>query len=102
MGVREKARFRRLGVIAVAVLVALLALGIASPAVAKKKKKKKVQPAVTVNAAAPLSSSSSGPPTANCGGKPRLSGGCFIVSSHLDPSSNTGLRAVSSTSSPVG
>ena len=37
---REKARFRtRVWVIGLAVLAALLALGIASPAVAKKKKK---------------------------------------------------------------
>jgi hypothetical protein len=37
---REKARFRRVGVIGIAALIALLALGFASPAVAKKKKKK--------------------------------------------------------------
>ncbi len=37
---REKARFRSVGVIGIAALIALLALGFASPAVAKKKKKK--------------------------------------------------------------
>jgi hypothetical protein len=93
---------RRLALAGVGALVALLAVGIASPAVAKKKKKK-VQPAITTSASGPLSSSGSGSATANCSGKTHISGGGYAVSPNLSfgpPPS--GLNAVSSTSIPAG
>jgi hypothetical protein len=98
---REKARFRRVGVIGIAALIALLALGFASPAVAKKKKKKS-QPAVTTTATAPLSSAGSASATANCGGKTHISGGGYAVSPHLTFNPAAGLNSLSSTSTPVG
>ncbi len=101
MGVGEKARFRRLGAIAVAAFAALLLLGVASPAVAKKKKKK-IQPAVTTTAAAPLSSAGSASATANCGGKTHISGGGYAVSPHHTFNPGAGLNSLSSTSIPAG
>ena len=92
---------RRVWVIAVAALVALLALGAASPAVAKKKKKKS-QPAVTLSSASPFSSASTASARADCTGKTHISGGGWAASPHYDPSSNTGLRSVNSTSTPSG
>ena len=69
---REKARFRRrVRLIGVAALAAMLAVFVASPAVAKKKKKK-VPPAVTTTALAPISSAGSASATANCTGKTHL------------------------------
>jgi hypothetical protein len=91
---------RRLIVIGAALLVALLAVGAASSAVAKKKKKK-VLPAVTTTGVAPISSGGSASASATCTGKTHISGGGYAVSPHFDPS-NTGLRAVSSTSIPLG
>ncbi len=102
MGTGEKRLLRRrLALIGAAALVALLALGTASPAVAKKKKKK-VQPAVTTTALAPISSGGSASATANCPGKTHISGGGYVTAPHFDPSNNTGLRAVSSTSISAG
>ena len=99
---REKARFRRrVRLIGVAALAAMLAVFVASPAVAKKKKKK-VPPAVTTTALAPISSAGSASATANCTGKTHLSGGGYHVAPHYEPSNNSGLRSVSSTSTPVG
>jgi hypothetical protein len=103
VGTGEKARFhRRFGLIGVAALAAVLALGIASPALAKKKKKKNVQPAVTTTAVAPMSSAGTATATANCGGKTHLSGGGYVIAPRYEPSSNTGLRTSTSTSTPVG
>jgi hypothetical protein len=99
---REKARLRRrIGPIGVAVLAALLALGVTSPAVAKKKKKK-VQPAITTTAAAPLSSAGSASATANCSGRTHISGGGYAVTPHLTFNPGAGLNSLSSTSIPVG
>jgi hypothetical protein len=99
---REKARFsRRVALVGVAALVALLALGTASPAVAKKKKKK-TQPAVTVTVAVPFSSASTASASANCTGKTHVSGGGWLVSPHFDPATTTGLRSVNSTSAALG
>jgi hypothetical protein len=99
---REKGTVRtRIGVVAVAALAALLSLGLASPALAKKKKKK-VVPAVTSTALAPFSSAGTASATANCTGKTHLSGGGYVVAPHYEPSSNTGLRTSTSTSTPVG
>lgn len=103
MGTGEKAPMRRrVWLIGVAALTLLLALGVASPAVAKKKKKK-AQPAITTSAAGPLSSSGTGSATAACSGKTHITGGGYAVSPHLSfgpPPS--GLNAVSSTSIPAG
>ena len=102
MGTGEKRLLRgRLALIGAAALVALLALGAASPAVAKKKKKK-VQPAVTTSAVAPLSSGGSASASANCTGKTHISGGGYAVSPHLTFNPAAGFNAVSSTSTPVG
>jgi hypothetical protein len=101
MGVGEKGRFRRVGVIAIAVLTALLAIGSAAPAVAKKKKKK-VQPAITTTALAPFSSAGTASTTANCTGKTHITGGGWVISPHLEPSSSSGLNSLSSASIPVG
>jgi hypothetical protein len=100
---REKSRFsRRVWVIGVAALAALLALGVASPAVAKKKKKKKTTPVVSVKAAVPFSSASTASTSANCTGKTHVSGGGWIVSPHYDPAGNTGLRSLNSASTALG
>ena len=101
---REKARFRtRVWVIGLAVLAALLALGIASPAVAKKKKKKKkTTPVVSVKAAVPFSSASTASTSASCTGKTHVSGGGWVVSPHFDPAGNTGLRSLNSASTALG
>ena len=101
---REKPTLRRrIGVVAVGLLVALLALGAASPAIAKKKhKKKKVIPAVTTTAQAPFASSSTGTANASCSGGTHVSGGGWTVSPHFDPGTNTGLRSVNSSSTFIG
>ncbi len=104
MGTGEKAPFcRRIVLVGVAALAALLAVGIASPAVAKKhKKKKRVVPAVTVSAAVPFASASTATATASCTGNNHVSGGGWTVSPHFDPASNTGPRSVNSTSALLG
>src|SRR4029077_1579041 len=94
-GTGETGRFRRLGVIAIAALTALLAIGVASPAVAKKKKKK-AQPAITTTALAPFSSAGTASTTANCTGKTHITGGGWVISPHLEPSSSSGLNSLSS------
>ncbi len=104
MAGRETAGFRRrLTVIGIAALAALLALGVASPAVAKKHKKKKTAvPAVTVAAQVPFTSASTATSTANCTGGTHVSGGGWTASPHFDPAGNTGLRSVNSTSTLLG
>jgi hypothetical protein len=103
VGTGEKALIRRrLGLIGVAALAALLAFGVASPAVAKKKKKKAGPPAITTTAVGPLSSGGSGSASANCTGKTHISGGGYVVSPHLTFNPGAGLNAVSSTSTPLG
>jgi hypothetical protein len=101
----EKARFcRRLGLIGVAALAALLALGIASPAVAKKKKKK-AQPVVSVTASSPFTAASNQALTANCRKGTHISGGGFAVSPNYVPGgglTGTGLRSATGSSNPAG
>jgi hypothetical protein len=92
---------RRIGVVAVAALATLLALGAASPAVAKKKKKK-APPAITTTAIAPFASASTAASMANCTGKTHISGGGYVVTPHFDPASSSGLSTQTSTSTPVG
>jgi hypothetical protein len=98
---REKAPHRMLLIVVAAALVALLALGLASPSVAKKKKNK-AQPAITTTALGAISSGGSGSATANCTGKTHISGGGYAVSPHLTFNPGAGLNALSSTSTPVG
>jgi hypothetical protein len=96
-------RGRRLRLVLLAALAALLALGVVSPAVAKKKhKKKKVIPAVTIAAQAPFASSSTGTANAGCSGGTHVAGGGWTVSPHFDPGTNTGLRSVNSSSTFIG
>jgi hypothetical protein len=100
----EKARFRRVGAIAIAALVGLLALGVASPAVAKKKKKKS-QPVVSATASAPFNAASGQTLAATCGKGTHISGGGFAVSPNYVPGSGltgTGLRSGTGTSTPDG
>jgi hypothetical protein len=105
VGTGEKAPSRRrLGLIWVAALAALLALGVASPAVAKKKKKKQ-QPVVSVSASAPFSSASNQTLTSNCGKGTHISGGGFATSPNYVPGAGltgTGLRSATGTSNPAG
>jgi hypothetical protein len=103
MGTGEKAPMgRRIGLIGVAALTALLAFGVTSPAVAKKKKKKNPVPAISTTAVSPMSSAGTASATANCAGKTHLSGGGYVVSPHYEPSNNSGLRTETSTSVPLG
>src|SRR3954454_332075 len=100
----EKARFRSVGAIAIAVLVGLLALGVASPAVAKKKKKKS-QPVVSATASAPFNAASGQTLAATCGKGAHISGGGFAVDPNYVPGSGltgTGLRSGTGTSTPDG
>ncbi len=102
MGTGEKRVLRRIALIGVAALAALLAFGSLTPAVAKKKKKKKVTPVVTTKAAVPFSSASTASASANCTGKTHVSGGGWVVSPHFDPAGNTGLRSLNSSSTALG
>jgi hypothetical protein len=102
---REQASFRRrIGLIGVAALTALLALGVASSAVAKKKKKKPV--AITNTAVAGLSQGATTSIQANCTGKTHMTGGGFGVSPSYRPDpatiTGTGLRSMTLTNNPVG
>jgi hypothetical protein len=105
VGTGEKARpQRRLVLIGVAALAALLALGVASPAVAKKKKKKS-QPVVSATASAPFNAASNQTLAATCGKGTHVSGGGFAVSPNYVPGSGltgTGLRSATGTSNPSG
>jgi hypothetical protein len=82
---REKDQLRRRMLrAAVVALAALLALGVASPAVAKKKKK---PPAVTAVASTPISAGSQTSATASCPSKTHATGGGWSLS---DPYSANG------------
>jgi hypothetical protein len=104
MGSGEKVPLRRqIGLIGVAALVALLTLGVASPAVAKKKKKS--NPAVSTTASAPFTSGTSQSLSATCSKGTHISGGGFAVSPNYVPGgglSGTGVRAGTATSKPDG
>ncbi len=83
---REKAHgHRRMLHTSAVALAALLALGVASPAVAKKKKKSK--PAVTAAASTPISAGSQASATASCPSKTHATGGGWSLS---DPYSASG------------
>src|SRR5215211_5122593 len=96
---------RRVGLTAVAALAGVMALGVASPAVAKKKKKK-AQPAVTVSSPVPFASSATASASATCTGKTHVSGGGFAVSPNFTPDPNTfggtGIRSVPTATNPSG
>jgi hypothetical protein len=104
VGTGEKAPIRRrIGLIGVAVLAALLALGVASPAVAKKKKKK--APAVTTSAAVSFTAGTTQSASAGCTGKTHISGGGYSVAPNFVPTggiSGSGLRSTTGTSNSVG
>ena len=98
MGSGEKRLLgRRLTLIGIAALAAMLTVGAASPALAKNKKAK--SPAATVSASVQFGSASTATGTAACTGKTHLSGGGFAVS----PSFNNpaGLRSFEHGSHPV-
>jgi hypothetical protein len=98
MGPGEKAPMRRrIGIVAIAALAALLALGAASPAVAKKKKKK--PPATTTSATVPFAAGATASGTATCTGKTHLSGGGFAVAPNFN--NPAGLRSFEHGSHPV-
>ncbi|HEX3562882.1 MAG TPA: hypothetical protein VHU24_08605 [Solirubrobacterales bacterium] len=81
---REKAHFRRRMMrAAVLALTALLALAVASPAVAKKKKAK--SPAVTAVASTPLSPGGQTSATAGCPSKTHVTGGGWSLSDPYSP-----------------
>ena len=94
---REATLRRRIGVVAVGLLVALLALAAASPAVAKKKKKK--PPATTVSATVPFSAGTTASGSAACTGKTHISGGGFAVAPNFN--NPAGLRSFEHGSHPV-
>jgi hypothetical protein len=103
---REKAHHRRrmLRTAAMA-LAALLALGVASPAVAKKKKSK---PAVTATASTPISAGSQASATASCPSKTHTTGGGWSLSDPYSangtdsPANDTGTRITHLQSQPSG
>jgi hypothetical protein len=104
---REKDRFRRRIVCTLVVaLAALLALGIASPAVAKKKKKK--PPAVTAVASTPISPGTQTSATASCPSKTHATGGGWSLSNPYSangsdsPAGGTGTRITHLQSQPSG
>lgn len=101
---REKVGFcRRAMVIAVAAPVAMLALGLASPAVAKKKKKS--NPAVSATATAPFTSGTNQTLAASCPKGTHVTGGGFAVSPNFVPGgglTGAGLRSGTGTSNPLG
>jgi hypothetical protein len=95
---RESARFcPRLGLIAIAGLLGLLSLAIASPALATKGK----SPASTRSSSAPLAAGGSAKASATCTGKTHATGGGFSVSPPFTPP-GSGLRSWTTTSNPVG
>jgi hypothetical protein len=98
---REKARFHgRLMVMCAAALAGLVALGVASPAIAKKKRSK--SPAVTATNSAPLSSGTTQTLTSACPKGTHITGGGYSIAPTYDPASNTGSRTLTETSFPAG
>src|SRR5262245_59825262 len=98
---REKASSgRRHGVVAVTALVALLAFGVASPAVAKIKKK--AQPAATVVASAPFVSGTNQSLSSSCRKGTHVSGGGFAASPTFEPTGPSGIHSATGTSNPSG
>jgi len=78
-------------------LCLVLAVGLASPAVAKKSKSAATTRSVTV----PIASGATVTTSASCAGKTHMTGGGFAVSPPFTPPS-TGLRSWTTTSNPVG
>jgi hypothetical protein len=96
---RSSARQRSTVVLLLAALVALAGL---APALAEANKKKPKPGARTVSFGVPFSSASTRSETATCPKKTHLTGGGFAVTPHFDPTLNSGLRSVTTTSHPVG
>lgn len=98
---RGTGRRRRLAV--VLGLSAILSIGAMAPAAdAKKKKKKKKAAAVTRTNSVPFAAGGTQQVTSACTKGNHITGGGFAASPSFEPSSNTGLRSVTSTSHHAG